>query len=564
MERKGLLVLGAVTFSALVLAFAVTTWIGTESRLLGAAEAEGRALLRSVAAGIESSLEASRAVEKLLEERLVRLAPVLERQLAEHPGQENETLRAFCAAHGLRGAIHLNGDLEVRAAAGPSRPGGMPTGDPRFARRIDRIENEELARRAREAGLGSANLVVFGFGENLFRPRNEFSIGARAPRLRGFLILRLDARPVDAFLATAGVEPLLAAAAEAEAIDHLVIVGDDGTVLAADDPARKDEAYAVSSESAWRETPSGRRVIDVALPAPWKGDPAGTIHVGLAAEPVEAVQRRARLGLGVTTVLVLLVGNGALFYLAHRVRRMRREEARLRAALETRERFAALGRLAAGIAHEIRSPLNALSMAAQRLRREAVPEEPGRREAFDSLGGTIRTSVERLDHTVAEFLTLGRPAAPPQRANVDLAGLVGEVVAGEYPDAVLEPPGEPVALRADPELLRKALSNLVRNARQAAPEGTVRIGWEGDGDSVRIEVRDDGPGIPEDEREAVFEPFRTGRAGGTGLGLAIARDAVVSQGGEIEVGEGPGGIGARFLIRLPDRPLEVRGSCESG
>ena len=87
MERKGLLVLGAVVFTVLVLGSGIYAWVETESRMLGAAEAEGRALIRAVAAGIESSLEASRAVENLLADRLIRLAPVLEKDLAAGPGQ---------------------------------------------------------------------------------------------------------------------------------------------------------------------------------------------------------------------------------------------------------------------------------------------------------------------------------------------------------------------------------------------------------------------------------------------------------------------------------------------
>jgi two-component system osmolarity sensor histidine kinase EnvZ len=104
-----------------------------------------------------------------------------------------------------------------------------------------------------------------------------------------------------------------------------------------------------------------------------------------------------------------------------------------------------------------------------------------------------------------------------------------------------------VTLRADPDLLGKALANLVRNARQAAE--TVVVAWRRGERGVEIEVRDDGPGVPANERETIFEPFRTGRAGGTGLGLAIARNAIAIQGGTIAVDGAPEG-GARFTIRL--------------
>ena len=81
------------------------------------------------------------------------------------------------------------------------------------------------------------------------------------------------------------------------------------------------------------------------------------------------------------------------------------------------------------------------------------------------------------------------------------------------------------------------------------PDGRVIVAWAAEEDGVRIEVRDDGPGIPAEDRDGVFEPFRTGRAGGTGLGLAIARDGIVAQGGTVHVDDAPEG-GARFVIRM--------------
>jgi signal transduction histidine kinase len=545
MGRKGLLVVGAVVFTVLVLGSGIYAWVETESRMLGAAEAEGRALIRAVAAGIESSLEASRAVENLLAERLMRLAPVLEKDLAAGPGREREILGAFSAAQGLRGALLLDDDFSVRAAAGPARPVPGRPGGPFSADHLDRLEIQALARRARDAGLGRSDRVVLGFGENLFRPRTEFLVGRRSEVLGGFLLLRQDAQALDTFRDEAGIQRMLTEAGRAEAIDYLVIRGEDGVVMAADDPGRVGDPGPPDD----RPDVDGH-VIDVALQAPWDGPPRGTIHVGLAAGPVESVLDRARLGLTVSTILVLLTGHGALVLVALRMRRMRRREAKLRRELEARERFAALGRLAAGVAHEVRSPLNALSMAAQRLRREAVPDEESARARFTELTSALKAGIERLDGTIEEFLALGRPRRTPEIRSLDPAPLVAEVIAAEGGKAVPVPPEDGVTVRADAELLARALANLVRNAHQTGPDVAVSVHWGRDGDHGVLEVRDDGPGIPEEKREGIFEPFVTGRASGTGLGLAIARDAVESQGGRIEADDSPEG-GARFTIRLP-------------
>jgi signal transduction histidine kinase len=550
MGRKGLLVAGAALFTVLVLASGLYAWIEMQSRVLGAAEAEGKALLRAVAAGIQASLEGGGAVEDALADRLLRLAPLLEEKMAASPGRERRALREFVDAQALRGALLLDDDFRVRAAAGPRRPAPERPGGPLSASRLDQLENAALALRAKEAGLADAGSVVLGFGENPLRPRTEFLVGARAMSIGGFVLLRLDAQSLESFREESGVRWMLREAASAAAITYLDLRAADGTVLAADDPARVGRPVEPTGGSAaWREDGHGRRVLDVALPAPWKGPPEGALHVGLDAAPVEAVLDRARLGLGVSTLLVLLAGHGALWMIVRRERRLRRREAILRRRLEARERFASLGRLAAGVAHEIRSPLNALSMAAQRLRREAAPSAGPERERFEELTAALRGGVGRLDATVEEFLALGRERTPPEITALDPGSIVRQVVETEGPGTDIRPPETRCLVLADPALLAKALANLVRNAWQAAPEGPVSIAWRRVGDSVRLDVDDGGPGLPEAERETVFEPFRTGRSGGTGLGLAIARDAVESLGGTILAGASSGG--ARFTITLP-------------
>jgi signal transduction histidine kinase len=550
LTRRGLLLAGATLFTALVLASGAFAWLQVESRVLAAAEAEGRALLQAVASGVESTLEASRALETALAERLLLLAPELEERLVARPGREAEVLRAFAAGQGLRGAVLLDDAFAVRASSNPERPPGRPGTGAFSARRLDRLETDALARLAREAGLDRLDTVVLGFGDNPIRPRTELLVGARTPRLGGAVLLRLDARDLERFREEAGVRHLLREAARAEAISYLDLRGADGEVLAADDPSREGRIIPTGSAgSAWRRDTAEVRVLDVALPAPWKDEPGGSLHVGLVAAPVDAVLERARWSIAIATLLVLGIGHGGLALLVSRARRMRRREEALRRELEARERFASLGRLAAGMAHEVRSPLNAISMAAQRLVREGAPAEGPASDRFEELTSALRAGIRRLDGTVEEFLDLGRPR-PADLRDLQLAALVERIAAEEDPEAVLVPPGEPVVVRADEERLGKALANLLRNARQAAPEGRVEIEWNLAGPDVVLRVCDDGPGIPPEERDRVFEPFRTRRPGGTGLGLTIARDGVERQGGTITVDAAPGG-GARFTIRLP-------------
>jgi signal transduction histidine kinase len=203
----------------------------------------------------------------------------------------------------------------------------------------------------------------------------------------------------------------------------------------------------------------------------------------------------------------------------------------LSARVAQAERLAALGRVAAGMAHEIRNPI-----AAMRLRAEnALAAEP------DGGGSRARTALQailaqvaRLDRLIAELLEMTR-AREPAPAATDLAALL-RGCAAELDESgtriSVESPERVVAL--DAALLRRALDNLVQNAlRHAPPGGVVRIVAEVAGERLLIRVRDDGDGVPEALREQVFEPFVSGHADGTGLGLAIAREMAHAQRGSL-------------------------------
>jgi sigma-B regulation protein RsbU (phosphoserine phosphatase) len=222
--------------------------------------------------------------------------------------------------------------------------------------------------------------------------------------------------------------------------------------------------------------------------------------------------------------------------------------------------------LVSAFVHDLRSPLNAVRLAARTLaRRQDVLDERGRRQL-----DVIRSSVDRLAllvDSVLEAARLERGVVPLVHADTDVSILVREVAENLRPAAeereveiVVDAP-EPVALRADPARLEQVAWNLIDNAVGYARSRVVIAVRPVRGDPIRpdgaeVEVRDDGPGIPNEEREAVFEPFHRGaRAGerrGTGLGLAICRSVVEAHGGRIWIGDAPEG-GAEFKFWIPSK-----------
>jgi len=217
------------------------------------------------------------------------------------------------------------------------------------------------------------------------------------------------------------------------------------------------------------------------------------------------------------------------------------------------QRVAAIQTLSAGLAHEVRNPLNAaklqLELLERRLRRDNAdaklvePVELAHHE------------IERLTGMLTEFLAFARPAEL-NLDDHDIAAIAREVIAAERPLAdrrgatIAAPNGEPVIAKVDRGKLQQILHNLLRNAIEAVSRGGhVAIAVRGDDACVRIEVSDDGPGIPDAVRHRIYEPFFTTKDGGTGLGMAIVHSMVTLHGGTIDVASSP--RGTRFEVVMP-------------
>jgi signal transduction histidine kinase len=540
-----------VLFATLAAAGAVLAWHGAEGSALAAARAECHALLGVVASGVEASIAASSAVETLLAERLLGEARAVAEELARHPGLEEATLRRCVEERGLAGAVALDPALGPVATADPLAAGAAQAAEPFETARIARLELESTIERLRAAGLGETSEAVIGFEDGPFGARPEFAVAVACAALPGYVVVRADAVRMEAFRRDAGIARVLRHAADAPGVASLALVDDDGTCVAAADPGLVGATLpGAGPEPRWRERADGRRVLDVAMPVRWQGHEAGRLLIELEAGPVDAVIAQTRRDVALIAGLAACAGLGGIVGMAAVDRRRRAAESALRDELAQRETFASMGRMAAGVAHEIRGPLNALALNAQLLEREARLAPPAR---VAELTKSIREAVARADAAVREFLAMGRSGAHVDRSPVDLADVVRDALASEGGTLRTEPPADPVVVPGDARLLARAVANLVRNARQAAPPESVQVAWRLERSEAVLDVDDAGPGIPPERRGDVFLPFRSGRAGGTGLGLTLASDAVERHGGRIEVLDAPGG-GARLRVRLPAEP----------
>jgi len=236
-----------------------------------------------------------------------------------------------------------------------------------------------------------------------------------------------------------------------------------------------------------------------------------------------------------------------------------------RRLIET-EKLSAMAKIAGSVAHEFRNPLNSLFLSTDLLEDE-LEGSGALRKAIDPTLSAIREEVERLNQIITHYLSLSRiVSASPEKMDL------GEVAAAfaEEHGPRLEAAQVELVMRADegdhditadPNQVRRILVNLVENAADAvtdeeageeprARRPRVTIYVRRMRRSVKVTVKDNGPGIPEELRERVFEPFFTSKAGGSGLGLYLVREIALSSGGALTLSSAPG-RGTSISVRWP-------------
>jgi len=222
------------------------------------------------------------------------------------------------------------------------------------------------------------------------------------------------------------------------------------------------------------------------------------------------------------------------------------------------DQIRSFGKLARSVAHEIKNPLNAISLRLETLRMRIAPEVPEAENDID----LVSKEVQRLDRVVRTFLDLNRPMEL-EVGSFDAGELASSVMETMRPVAQqanvqlsVEKPGAALLVEADRGLLQQGLINVVSNAIQAiagaGSHGRVQIAVSSQNNNCSIAVTDNGPGMPENVQERIFEPYFTTKASGSGVGLAVTRRALELHGGDIRVKSSPG-EGTTMVLSFPVR-----------
>jgi signal transduction histidine kinase len=281
--------------------------------------------------------------------------------------------------------------------------------------------------------------------------------------------------------------------------------------------------------------------FDVSYPLTREGHTVGAMLVDASANALTP---------DVKAVLEVLAGQVAI---AIEDCRLVEENVRLERKVAAGERLAALGQMAATVAHEVKNPLSAIKSIAQVMREDESLNENYGRDLNVIVGET-----DRLSQSVTQMLTFASkepPAAAPARAD-ELVRRVVELVRADAAERqvgiVIDSPAKIELDGVQTASVRDALSNLALNALQATPAGaSVKVECAIEGGEIIFAVTDNGPGIAIELRQRIWEPFFTTKQRGTGLGLAIVRKRMEEAGGSARLAPSRNGEGARFELRLP-------------
>ena len=288
----------------------------------------------------------------------------------------------------------------------------------------------------------------------------------------------------------------------------------------------------------------------------------GEVRIGFKADTLMSLKSQILYQILIrSTLFSLLAFVLIIFFLVRRnailleeeKQRIEAEVYRLEKLNRLREKQAAVGELAAGVAHEIRNPLNAIGIVAQRLKREFSTGKD--QQEYELLTGTMVSEISRINSSLQDFLEYTRPT-PLSFSTLNMGDFLGSIQELYISEAlekeiVLTIDVQEFEFKADAEYLRQAISNIVRNALDAC-EGSATVQLRGykKGDAAIIVVQDTGSGIAQNQISRVFDLYYTTKDMGTGVGLALTHKIIADHHGTIEV-TSEIGAGSTFQIELP-------------
>lgn len=301
-----------------------------------------------------------------------------------------------------------------------------------------------------------------------------------------------------------------------------------------------------------------KNILDMAAPFTLDKKVVGLVRIGLERGSMDKIIAENRQNIFIFMLLVVIIALLSMWLLYHDQNRHLAGIVEIERRLEKAERLSSLGQLAAGVAHEIRNPLNAISMATQRLKRDFSPADEVKAQEFQNLSGVIRDEIRRLNGIIEEFLSFSK-SRRLELSDFSITEVLQKIVSLIQEEAqtkgiTLETKWRlsPAVIPMDINKLQQAFLNFIKNAMESiADQGTITIAVDKEGKNyIIVSISDTGCGMTAKEIEKIFSPEYTTKEKGLGLGIPLAMEIIRGHGGDVRV-ISRHGFGTTFEIILP-------------
>ncbi len=383
----------------------------------------------------------------------------------------------------------------------------------------------------------------------------------------GIIALHLDSEQMKRLFRQFAIQRAISDMGLREDIRYISVLDSSLNVLAhtdqvlvgtrEDDPFLKNSLPGEHLLSRHYRSSQGEDIFEVVKSFSMKDETMGLIRIGYSPKEIYPVLDQIKKNIALSVFFFLILGISAITLIWVNQNRNFRKMKEMEDRVQLAERLSSLGHLAAGVAHEIRNPLNAMGMGLQRLKREFLPTEESKRGEYVSFLELILKETRRVNEIIEQFLTLSRPFQLNLRES-SLADLLKNIVTlfeGEASSLGItlrsEIPSDLPLLQLDPEKLTQALINIMKNGMQAmGGGGTLHMETRSVKNHVEIIISDSGPGILPEQMDKIFNYYYTTKEKGVGLGLPIAHRIIEAHHGQLNI-ESRLGSGTKVTVILP-------------
>ncbi len=433
----------------------------------------------------------------------------------------------------------------------------------------------------RELKIGGRDLKTL---EILEKIRAKHGIGFVVLRRKdnsGMVIINLDKEGLIYWSLKVSVERGMEKIGEGHGITYVQIINDQKKLLSSvgkpkhalkETDFNYKDILAGKIKIASREVNYGeQKILDLAAPLFLDKTIVGIVRMGLDRGSMDKIIAENKKNIFVFMVFIVIIALLSMWLLYYDQNRHLSGIIEMERRLEKAERLSSLGQLAAGVAHEIRNPLNAISIATQRLKKDFVPAESSKEENFNNLSGVIKDEIKRLNGIIEEFLSFSKSRRLELRdfSITEILQKIVSLIREEAQDrgVIIETKWResPAVIPVDINKIQQAFLNLIKNAMESIPaQGKISITVDKEGKNyIIVRISDTGCGMTADEIERIFSPEYTTKEKGVGLGIPLASEIIRGHGGEIRVISRKG-EGTTFEVVLPrerlnDRPLKEKG-----